>query len=430
MSAYQIGGRTVSEDDPRLPEILAAVHGQKHRPLCLCREPHPEMYIAKLGARYLLKRMPNTGSAHASSCDSFEVPPELSGLGEVLPAIQENVEEGTTSLKLGFSLTKVPGRSAPITSGAEPETAKTSGGKLGLRSMLHYLWEQAGFSRWTPSMTGKRNWAVVRKYLLQAAENNIAKGALLNELLYIPEPFFLEHKNEIVQRRLNHLRRALIRQPGAPQRLMLLIAEVKQIAPARFGYKLVAKQLPDCPLMLSDELHNRIIKIFDDDLSLWNATEGAHLMLIGTFSAGPTGILSLEEVVFMTCNHDWIPIENAYEERLIAALSVANRRFVKGMRYQLASNRPLASVVLSDTEPPFACYVMPPGASAEYEADLAQLISESELGSWCWHTDMEEMPPFPSRQGDLHLVRQQLGQLDVDINIAERQDSRARPDNR
>jgi hypothetical protein len=400
VSGYQIAGRTLSEDDPRFPEILASLHGQKYRPLCVCADPHPEMYIAKLGSRYLLKRMPNTGSAHDPSCESFEPPAELSGLGGVLPAIQENVDEGTTSLKLAFSLTKIPGRTAPVPSGKEPETPKSSGSKLGLRSTLHYLWEEAGFSRWSPAMAGKRNWPVIRKYLLQAATNKLAKGSALNELLYVPEPFFLEHKDEIVQRRLAHLHRVLTRQPGRAQQLMLLVAEVKQIVPVRFGQKLVAKQLPDCPFMLSEDLHQRIVKVFESDLSLWNATEGSHLVVIGTFTAGPTGILSLQEVAFMTCNHDWIPIENPYEDRLITGLGTAQRRFVKGLRYQLPSTRPLASVVLSDTQPrPVACYIVPPGASAEYEADLEELIRESELASWCWRTETEEIPPFPPRLG-------------------------------
>jgi hypothetical protein len=400
MSAYQIAGQVFEGNDPRLPEILANLHGQKFRPLCLCVRPHPEMYIAKLGTRYLLKRMPNTGSAHGPECDSFEPPPELSGLGEVLPAIEENIEDGTTALKLGFSLTKVAGRTPPVPSGKEPETAKSAGSKLGLRSTLHYLWEQAGFSRWSPSMAGKRGWGVIRKYLLQAAESKRTKGTALNDLLYIPEPFFLDHKEEIAQRRLAHLHRVLVRRPDHAQQLMLLLAEVKQIIPARFGQKVVAKQLPDCPFMVSDDLHQRIVKLFDKDLALWNATEGSHLVIIGTFSAGPTGVLSLHEVAFMTCNHDWIPVENTYENRLIAVLSKAHRRFVKGMRYQLPANRPLASVVLSDTQPrPVACYIVPPGASAEYEAELRQLIEESELESWCWHTDREEIPPLPRRQG-------------------------------
>jgi hypothetical protein len=400
MTAYEIAGQVFDSNDPKLPEVLASLHGQKFRPLCLCTRLHPEMYIAKLGTRYLLKRMPNTGSAHGAECDSFEPPPELSGLGEVLPAIEENLDDGTTALKLGFSLTKIAGRVAPVPSGKEPETAKTTGSKLGLRSTLHYLWEEAGFSRWTPSMAGKRSWGVLRKYLLQAAESKRTKGTALNDLIYIPEPFFLDHKDQIAQRRLTHLQRVLVRQPGRAQQLMLLIAEVKQIIPARFGQKLVAKQLPDCPFMLSDDLHQRIVKLFDKDLALWNASDGSHLVMIGTFSAGPTGVLSLHEVAFMTCNHDWIPVENTYEDRLIATLSKAHRRFVKGMRYQLPASRPLASVVLSDIQPrPVACYIVPPGASPEYEAELGQLIQESELESWSWHTDAEEIPALPARQG-------------------------------
>jgi hypothetical protein len=251
-------------------------------------------------------------------------------------------------------------------------------------------------------MAGKRSWSVIRKYLLQAAESKRTKGTALNDLLYVPEPFFLDHKDEIAQRRLAHLHRVLVRQQGHAQQLMLLVAEVKQIIPARFGQKLVAKQVPDCPFMLSDDLHQRIVKLFDKDLALWNATEGSHLVVIGTFSAGPTGVLSLHEVAFMTCNHDWIPVENTCEDRLIAALSKAHRPFVKGMRYQLSVNRPLASVVLSDTQPrPVACYIVPPGASAEYEAELRQLIEDSELEFWCWHTDAEEIPGLPGRHGSV-----------------------------
>ena len=36
-------------------------------------------------------------------------------------------------------------------------------------------------------------------------------------------------------------------QPSGPQHLMLVIAEMKQIVPARIGHKLAAKQLPKCP---------------------------------------------------------------------------------------------------------------------------------------------------------------------------------------
>ena len=101
----------------------------------------------------------------------------------------------------------------------------------------------------------------------------------------------------------------------------------------------------------------------------------------------------------MTCNRDWIPVESVYDGMLIKQLSQAHRRFCKGMRYQLAAKRPLASVVLSDTQPPVACYIVPPGADGKYEAELEELIQESQLAPWIWRTEWEEMPAFPLRAG-------------------------------
>ena len=65
------------------------------------------MYVARIGDRHILKRMPETGPKHDPSCNSYEAPYELSGFGHVAgSAIQENVEDGVTVLKLDFSLSK------------------------------------------------------------------------------------------------------------------------------------------------------------------------------------------------------------------------------------------------------------------------------------------------------------------------------------
>ena len=146
--------------DPETTPRLVEAHSRRERPLCLCRQPPIEMYIAKRGDKYLMKRMPNTGADHDPACESYEPPAELSGLGEVLgSAIQENVEDVTTVLKLAFSLTRLPGR-ATAKVGPPTDSVKTDGTKLTLRGTLHYLYEQAGLNKWTPAMSGKRNWYV------------------------------------------------------------------------------------------------------------------------------------------------------------------------------------------------------------------------------------------------------------------------------
>lgn len=396
MAIYQVSDRSIHADDPALPEVLAGIYSARVRPLCLCRNPGIEMYVAKVDEKYLIKRMPNSGSDHAAACDSYEPPPELSGLGQVIgSAIQENPDEGTTALKFDFALSKGASRSAPAPSGKETDSVKTDGNKLTLRGTLHYLWEEAGFNRWAPTMAGKRSWYVIRKYLLQAAEDKTAKGASLAGMLYIPESFNAEKKNEITQRRMAQMMRIATPEKGT-RRLMLVVGEVKEIAQSRYGHKIVLKHLPDCHFMMNDDIHKRLLKRFDVELGLWDALEGTHLLMIGTFGIGATGVASLEEVALMCVTENWIPFESTFEKMALDALTQQNRRFMKGMRYNLPSTRPLACAVASDTEPePTAMYVVPPGATEDYVAAVDDLIAESKLPSWKWEAGDAPMPPLP-----------------------------------
>ncbi|TMV36910.1 DUF1173 domain-containing protein, partial [Thioclava sp. BHET1] len=83
MQRYQIEARTFEEDHPELQAALADAHKRRIRPKCLCSSPAPDMYIAQVDDAYLVKRMPNSAARHHPDCNSFEPPPELSGLGEV-----------------------------------------------------------------------------------------------------------------------------------------------------------------------------------------------------------------------------------------------------------------------------------------------------------------------------------------------------------
>ena len=65
---------------------------------------------------------------------------------------------------------------------------------MSLRAVMHYLFERAGFNRWTPAMEGKRTQAVLHRYLLEAARGIETKGVQLSDRLYVPEPFREERK--------------------------------------------------------------------------------------------------------------------------------------------------------------------------------------------------------------------------------------------
>ena len=223
----------------RLQTMLEQSAGEPCAFVLVCQADGVEMYVARLAGPhegYIVKRMPDTGSHHAPDCPSYEPPAEFSGLGQVLgSAITEDPTTGETTLKLDFPLTKMPGRSMIPPTGGEGDSVSSTGTKLSLRGLLHYLWDQAELTRWHPGFAGKRTWATVRRHLLQAAEHKLARGAALRARLYVPEPFSIEERDAINSRRLAQWQIA-VSAPGKAQQLMLLIGEVKEIVPARYGF--------------------------------------------------------------------------------------------------------------------------------------------------------------------------------------------------
>lgn len=138
MRRFRIGGEIIEDDAPALQAALSGAYEGNSRPLCLCKEPGVAMYIAHMGDQYLIKRMPLTGGDHDPSCESYEPPYELSGLGALIgSAIQLDPESGMAALKLDFSLSKTGSRAAPIIPGNGSDSVKGDARKLTLRGLLH-----------------------------------------------------------------------------------------------------------------------------------------------------------------------------------------------------------------------------------------------------------------------------------------------------
>jgi hypothetical protein len=185
---------------------------------------------------------------------------------------------------------------------------------------------------------------------------------------------------------------------GATRQLMIVVGEVAEIGKARFGFKIRFKHVPDCDFMMNEDLHTRLQKRFATEIELWNSNSanGVHLMAIATVGVGHTGVPSFEEIALMVVSPGWVPFESQFELMLLNTLGEKKRRYVKGLRYNLASSSPLATLVLSDTEPdPTAMYVVPFGASEDYLQELDQLIENSKLPSWKWEPGTAELPAFP-----------------------------------
>jgi len=230
---------------------------------------------------------------------------------------------------------------------------------------------------------------------MHGADSKMTKGVQLNEVLYIPEPFFLERKDEISQRRMAKF--ATVMQEGISRQLLLIIGEVKEISVAKYGHKFVLKHLPDCHIMCNDDLHKRLERRFSVELELWNSIETSHLMFIGTVSIGVTGIASLHEVALMNVDSCWIPFENAFEKAVIDRLIETKRKFTRCLRYNMNKQKLIASALITDVQPPEACFVIPPGVEGAVEDELDKLKVHEQFSSWVWKVGEGGMPSFSSK---------------------------------
>jgi hypothetical protein len=403
---YWINGQRLAADEPNFASVIEAAHAHHLRPRCLCAQQvgddgqrGVEMYIARLAfpaTGCIVKRMPNTGSRHAPACPSYEPPPEMSGLGQVLgTAITEDTNTGKTTLKFDFSMSKIAGRSVMPPSGGLSNSVTTSGTKLTLRGLLHYLWDQAELTRWQPGFAGKRTWGAVRKHLLQAAENKIARGHPLRSRLYIPDVFAVDQRDAINTRRRAQWSPA-VTSPGKPQHLMLLIPEVKEIVPARYGYKAVVKHVPDQAFALDEQLYRRLGRRFESELAMWAAADDVHMVIIATFSVATAGIPTIVELSLMPVTRQWLPVEDGFDKQLVERLVAESRSFVKGLRYNLAAESALACATLTDCENSVPSLFIAYAGIDSGERNL-QTRSPAVL-SWRWDPASEVMPSLPRRR--------------------------------
>jgi hypothetical protein len=358
------------------------------------------MYIARLtrpNDGFIVKRMPESGHLHAPDCPSYEPPPDFTGLGQVLgSAIIEDTTTGQTILKLDFPLTKVPGRSTLPPIGHENDSVKSHGSRLSLRGLLHYLWDQAELTRWHPGFAGRRSWATVRRHLLAAADDKVARGDPLRTRLYIPETFSIEQRDALNARRLAHWSRVVPR-PGKPAQSLILIGEIKELLPARFGYKAIIKHLPDQAFSLDEVLYRRLERRFEATLSLWGTTDCLHMMAIATFALSCAGLPSLDELALMPVTNQWLPVDSAFDLQLTARLISERRSFIKTLRYNLATRHELPSVLLTDTDnAPTPMTIEQLDWHAERTpCDDGAGTNEGEASPWRWRVTEESMPTLP-----------------------------------
>lgn len=393
---FAIRGRVYDAADPGIQDVLAAIYDTTVRPRCLCVSGGVDMYVAR-HRRYLVKRMPETGAAHHPSCPSYEPEGASSGLGELMGDAVLEKEPGHVELRVDFPWSRIPGRSVLR---GEPEVAgeiSVSRRRMSLRALMHYLFERAGFNRWTPAMAGRRNQGVLRKYLLEAASEVEVKGLALIERLYVPEPFSETAKAEIARRRREKM--AILRPREGLTPLALVIGEYKACDRTNDGCRIWVRHMPDAPLLLPLKSWDRLVRIHAPLLEARDADTGhrARLVMAALIHARREFTYEIDVTSLMLVSDQWIPVDGVHELPLIDELVARRRRFIKPLRYDAAQGGRFPNALLLDCGPlPIPLHVVSPFMDEKERAAKQKAIAAAEC--WSWSTE-QPMPALPIARG-------------------------------
>jgi hypothetical protein len=310
VSTYLIQGKELGPDAEKFNDALAEAYRERRRPVCLCSAAGAEMYVARLGTHFILKRMPLTGELHAPDCPSSWRP---SVQQSVAPAGESGCFEesapGTTSIRLAFPMTQHDVTANCMTSSFQGSLGEGVP-RLSLDGLLHYLWERASLTKWHPAFAGKRNWFVVRKRLLEAAQSTFVGRRALSERLYVPEFFRLAERSAINARN-SAIWRGACAGPGTERRFMLVIAEVKRIRPYRQGGGYMQlKHVPERRFEVDPPTYTFMSRRFQAELSLLGTSNQVRMMLIATFCFHDR-MAEVFEISLVPFSAEWLPTKAA-----------------------------------------------------------------------------------------------------------------------
>ena len=393
-----IKGRVLAADDPHLQDALAQVHDTQERPRCLCVPGGIEMYVAR-HRQFVVKRMPETGNQHHPGCPSYEPDVQQSGLGELIGEAVLEREPGKVELRVDFAWTRTIGRGAARNELRDVAEVGTPRRRLSLRALTHYLFERAGFNRWSPAMEGKRSQGVLHKYLLEAAEDLTVKGVPLTERLYVPEPFSEAGRFDAAERRRAKL--AVLRPHDGQSPLAIVLGELKAVDVTALGRRVWIKHMPDAPLLVAGKTWERIERVFAPMFEARDADTGHRVRLVITalIRARRENTYEIDAASLMLASEHWIPIEGAYELPLLHALVEQRRRFVKPLRYDARSAAAFPNVLILDAGPaPVPLHVVSAFMNARDRAAKDAAIAACDGIAWRWDVG-EVMQPLPARFG-------------------------------
>lgn len=126
------------------------------------------------------------------------------------------------------------------------------------RALLHFMFERAGFNRRCSATERRRNQWVLHKSLSEAARGAMVEGASLDEQPYVAEPFRVELKDEIGERRRNRLALQLSPENSVQHKMAITAGAYKGSDPKAFCRRSVVKHMSEVPIYRETNVRERV----------------------------------------------------------------------------------------------------------------------------------------------------------------------------
>lgn len=384
--------------------VLLMSHG-KADVRCCCLGPGSKrlsIHSRTNSDRFHLARFPDTGPEHSEDCIYFGTDPNLSGMGGYRRGVIQQLDDGNTKIKLKVGLqqrpTAAPDDAAPAASARPkpPTRARSGQASMTLLGLLHFLWTEAGFNTWSPSMQDKRTLGVLHYHLLRVAQGTYAGRVRLASNILIATSAAAGQQAE--------LNKAKAVEAMNRRRRLVVIAPLAQYQPGM-------EEAPRLPIMgfhgiphlsLTAEHWDVLQRRFLVEVNGWMS--GGNVVAIAqtdvpTPSAGAMQA-TVVDLALMQVTPQWIPVDSGYEAAVVAALVADRRRFEKPLRFDASEDQVFPDFWLRDrsTLVPMEVWGL---TDADYQARKAQKIAYYDdkhgVGNW-WQWDAATggpMPPFP-----------------------------------
>lgn len=392
---FLIGDLLFDLDGQDVQTVLSNAHGLQVRPRCMCVPGGIEMYIAK-HRDFLIKRMPGTGPQHHPSCDSWEPDASHSGRGALLGDAVVLTDDDVIDLRVDFPLARSTGRRVSVNPADNKADVSSSPRRMSLQALLQFLFEQAGFNRWSPAMAGRRHQGVIQKYIYEAAADLRLKGEILSDRLYIPERFDEAMKEQISARRRERLW-VLSPRDGGGYEMALVVGEFKDVFDLSGTMRIRIRHMADAPLTMASKDWLRLQRKFSwmFDLKASDIGDQVRIVLCLLVFAKQEHVLHVDTATCMLTSRNWIPLDAAFEVDLVGKLTEEKRRFLKLLRYDAGPSEAFPNFLLLDTgSVPTPLHVLSGFMSKAAFAAKEKAIARSDTAPWVWHTN-EPMAPLP-----------------------------------